>query len=85
MKLLLNRSKILFHSAAKSVWEKGEGGQCAKASGCFLLTSHGCRMTSNVLICKARLSKQRVRSDLCGFTGERKAPVFSATRFLQGN
>lgn len=55
-----------------------------KAAGCFLLTSHGCRMTSHVLICEARLPKQRARSDLCGFTDGRKASVFCATRFLQG-
>lgn len=66
------------------VWGVGANVQAAEAPGCFLLTSHGCRMTFNVLICKARLPKQRVRSDPRAFTDGRKAPVFCATRLLQG-
>lgn len=60
------------------VWGGG-----AKALGCFLLTSHGCRMTSNVLICKARLSKQRVRSDLCRFTVEERLQCFVPPAFYR--
>lgn len=67
MKLLTARSKISSHSAAQSMWGGSAQTLTAKAAGCFLLTSHGCRMTSNVLICEARLPKQRARSDLCRF------------------
>lgn len=66
-----------------SVWEQRVDPGW-KASGCLLMTSHGCRMTCLTLVCEARLPKHSAVTALLILRADTKGFSLLCSSFVEG-